>query len=122
MDRLPQRLTAFFYLCKYILFLLHFIQVYIRSLLQKVYIQPYSFMSFFFSSLKHENKTTLSLGLVAKPFGGLYHRFGRGLVYSFDLLEYSRADWTGLVSSVWVFFFFFFVCVSQHCWCSVFWF
>lgn len=51
---------------------------------------------------KHENKSILSQGLVAKPFGGLYHRFGRGLVYSFDLLEYSRADWTGLVSSVWV--------------------
>lgn len=95
MDRLPQRLTAFFYLCKYILFLLHFIQVYIRSLLQKVYIQPYSFMSFFF---------LLSGNMKIKPpchWGWLLNHLG---VFTIDLvgawcialISWSTPEQTGL--------------------------
>lgn len=63
-----------------------------------MYIQPYSFMFAsrpFYGSMK--KKSILSLGLVAKPFGGLYRRFGRSLVYS-DLLECYRAAWAGELS------------------------
>lgn len=102
-DSLPSfTFASIFYFC-YILF------KFISGACYKKYIFSLTHLCFFFPPFwKHENKTILSRGLVAKPFGGLYHRFGRGLVHSLDLLEYYRAAWTGELSVG--LFFYLFVC------------